>query len=341
MYKYWVALGVATTAALLIVVAPFLPQKGPAIVDSEPLRPKDSLSVLFVGDIMLDRSVAVHAREVGDKKLFEGVKDLFAPSDVLVGNLEGTLTTNPSVAQKDNSILRFTFEPKYAQLLADLGFTAVSLANNHALDFGEFGYDDTLHYLNQVNIAAFGSPYNDSHLAIKLVVNNKTLCLVGYHALFAPAYAKVVEKIEEIRAQCEEIVVMTHWGEEYQHEPIEQQKNAAHAFVDAGADVIIGAHPHVVQPLEVYKGHAIFYSLGNFLFDQGWRPEVRRGFAVEVVFEKEKTRFVLTPVNTYKEVTVAEGDTATAVLKDILTPELPQTVADSILKTNSFELVAQ
>ncbi len=320
MVKYWAILGIVTAVATIIVIVPFLPQHALAPIAPivEALVPKDtSIKVLFVGDIMLDRSVAVHAREVGDEALFKGVEQLFGGHDLLIGNLEGTLTTQPSIAQQNNSILRFTFDPHYANLLASLGFSAVSLANNHALDFGKSGYDETRSYLDTVQIGSFGAPYNDAHLALKINVKDKILCMVGYHSLYKSDYSMIIEKIKNVRLLCNYVVVMAHWGEEYKLEPIAQQQEAAHAFIDAGADLIIGSHPHVVEPLEVYNNHAIFYSLGNFLFDQGFSPQVMRGLAVEVTFDTEKTRFVLTPVNTYKEVSVAIDPTADAVLKDV------------------------
>ncbi len=141
--------------------------------------------------------------------------------------------------------------------------------------------------------------------------------MVGYHALFNPDTTAVLSKIKTIRPQCDYIILFAHWGEEYQHEPTSKQRESAHAFVDAGADVVVGAHPHVVEPLEIYNNHAIFYSLGNFLFDQGWRPEVKRGLAVAIKFSASSTTFTLIPVNTYKEVSVASTSTSQAVLTDV------------------------
>jgi poly-gamma-glutamate synthesis protein (capsule biosynthesis protein) len=313
------------SASALVAAVVTLPPKidpPPVVSTVQDQQAEEPIKVLFVGDIMLDRNVAVHAREVGDQKLFEGAKDLFAWPDALIGNLEGTLTTNPSIAQANHSILRFTFDPHFAEVLSSLGFTAVSLANNHALDFGEFGYDDTVHYLEAEGIGVFGAPFNDSHLAMRTTLKKKNLCLVGYHSLFKSDYAMVVQKITSIRFACDYLIVMAHWGEEYTHKPIAQQREAAHAFIDAGADLIIGAHPHIVEPLEIYKNHAIFYSLGNFLFDQGFSAQVKRGLTVEVELDSSTTRFILTPVVTYKEASVATGATATAVLDDVITPDL-------------------
>lgn len=266
---------------------------------------------------MLDRAVAQYARAQGDQKLFAGVKELFAGTDILVGNLEGSITTYPSVSEENPKILRFTFNPRFAALLHEVGFDAVSLANNHALDFGVDGYEQTKDFLQEVQISPFGYPFNTKDLSTELQVGNKILCLIGYHSLFDPASTWVEAEIKKVRPTCSYVVVMAHWGEEYQHEPTSHQKHMAHTFIDLGVDVVIGAHPHVVQPVEIYNNRAIFYSLGNFLFDQSFQPEVRRGVAVRVTFGSSTTAFTLTPVNTFKEVTLANASTTAAVLDEL------------------------
>lgn len=273
--------------------------------------------VLFVGDIMLDRAVAQYARAEGDTALFAGVESLFASADLLVGNLEGSITTNPSVSQQNPKILRFTFDPRMAPLLRSVGFDAVSLANNHALDFGVEGYEQTLSYLRAAGVVPFGHPLNTRDLSTTLSVQGMTMCLVGYHSLFDPESAWVAAEIKKLRPACDRVVVFAHWGEEYQHEPTVHQKLMAHTFIDLGADLVIGAHPHIVQPVEIYNNRAIFYSIGNFLFDQGFQPEVMRGVAVGVEFATSTTRFTLTPVTTFKRVGVADEATAAAVQRDL------------------------
>ncbi|HVV39370.1 MAG TPA: CapA family protein [Candidatus Paceibacterota bacterium] len=295
-------------------------------------------SVLFVGDIMLDRDVAVHAQQAGDDALFAGAADLFSGYDLRIGNLEGTITTNKSIAQQDHTILRFTFDPRFAKVLAQAGFDALSLANNHSLDFGEFGYDDTVSYLSKQNIPAFGSPFNEQHLAVRVSASGLRLCMLGYMDLFKSDPTSIINKIQDIRGECDKVIVMPHWGVEYQHSPTAQQVSLAHEFIDAGADVIIGSHPHVVEPLEIYKGKAIFYSLGNFIFDQHWQPEVMRGLAVGIEFGEKSTRFTLTPVSTNMEAKVADEVVTKAVLNDVVTPDLSVDMANSILTTSSFEL---
>ncbi len=169
-------------------------------------------------------------------------------------------------------------------------------------------------------------------------MNGKTLCLVGFHQLYDPNMKSVVEEVSRIRPTCSQIVLVAHWGEEYQHEPTQVQRTAAHAFIDAGVDVVIGAHPHIVEPIEIYKNKAIFYSLGNFIFDQGWKPEVRRGLAVGIEFSSTKTRFSLAGVNTFKEASIADATTTKAVLADLIAPDLPADISEAMLTSGSFEL---
>jgi poly-gamma-glutamate capsule biosynthesis protein CapA/YwtB (metallophosphatase superfamily) len=265
---------------------------------------------LFVGDIMLDRNVARSAEAEGAESLFAGVKELFVQTDLRVGNLEGTITTNPSIARQDNKILRFTFDPGLASsTLVPLGFDALSLANNHSLDFAESGYRSTRAYLEAFGTRPFGHSLNTAgDLSTVIEAKGKRLCLVGYHALFAPAIATVVAEIKNLRSSCSWVVVFAHWGEEYETHSSAAQQEAAHAFVDAGANLVIGAHPHVVQEVEIYQGRAIFYSLGNFMFDQNFSWETTHGLAVMVTFADGETAFSLIPTTIKdQKAAIAEG----------------------------------
>ena len=280
---------VAAAVFFVIILEARAPAPGAA---QEPVR------VLFVGDIMLDRNVALTILSDGPEALFAGTGALLADADLRVGNLEGTITGSSSLAQKDTRILRFTFDPTQAKaVLKPLRFDAFSLANNHSLDFGEFGYDETYNQvINSIGAQPFGQPFNDSgKLSAKLQARGKTVCLVGYHALFDPATTTVTDEITKLRPDCWRVVVFAHWGEEYQEHSAIAQQAAARAFIEAGADLIVGAHPHVVQEYEVYKGRAIFYSLGNFMFDQNFSWGTTHGLAVRADFYEDKTGFTLTP----------------------------------------------
>lgn len=261
-------------------------------------EPEQPVKILFAGDLMLDRNVA-RAALSGAVALFSiSTRELFAGADARVVNLEGTVTDNPSIAQQDHSILRFTFSPNLAaRALHLLGISAVSLANNHTLDFGQNGYAETRANLDRFGVAAFGHPLNaSSTLSTTLAIRGKTFCFVGYHALFSPDDSGVLAEIARLRPDCYRVIVFVHWGEEYEPLQTAAQTKAAHEFVDAGADLVIGAHPHVVEPIELYRGKAILYSLGNFMFDQDFSWATMHGLAVEADFYADKTAFVLTPL---------------------------------------------
>ncbi len=271
-----------------------------------------------MGDLRLDRNVARLAQTGGGAvALFSSsTLELFKSTDLRVANLEGTITARPSVAQLDSSILRFTFAPELAhEALQLLNLSALSSANNHALDFGEFGYDDTRAYLASWGVQAFGQPFNESHLSAKLMAKGKTICLVGYMELFNPDTTSVLQEIGRLRPECWRIVVMAHWGIEYQATSTPAQEREADQFIDAGADLVIGAHPHVVEPVELYRGKAIFYSLGNFMFDQNFSSSTQRGLAVRVDFTDTQTTYTLVPLSITQQYSrVAEGVQKEAVL---------------------------
>ncbi|MBC7836744.1 CapA family protein [Acetobacteraceae bacterium] len=263
-----------------------------------PIQVEKPVRVLFAGDIMLDRDIARNTARVGVESFVADVAPLFANNDINVANLEGTVTDFPSIAQIDNTVLRFTFTPALAEsVLTSLKLDAVSLANNHALDFGAAGYSQTRDFLSERGILSFGSPSNSENLSAQKTVRGNNICFVGYEDFINADPTIITNEITSIRPFCYRVVVFTHWGVEYQIQPTEHQRMLAHAFIDSGADLVIGAHPHVVQPREIYNGKAIFYSLGNFIFDQYFSSQTKRGIAVAVEFYSFETRFTLTPVS--------------------------------------------
>ncbi len=275
----------------------------PAKKDVKPIK------ILFVGDMMFDRGVAKHMKEFGNDSIFEEVKILFEDKDMIVGNLEGTITDFPSISQFDNQFLKFTFAPEIANHLKENNFTHLSLANNHSADYGPAGFEQTKNYLTQNDLKYFGSAVNTGSLSVKQTFGNKNICLVGYHDLYTKNPKPVLDEIKKIREDCFYIVVIPHWGDEYEVVQNERQTDLAHQFIDSGADLIIGAHPHVVQPYELYKEKPIFYSLGNFVFDQDFSYNTRRGLAVYLELDQNAQNFTLIPVDIERaEVSFSTGD---------------------------------
>jgi poly-gamma-glutamate synthesis protein (capsule biosynthesis protein) len=302
--------------------------------------PTGTSSVLFVGDIMLDRGVAQHADKYGTDSLFSKVERLFLGTHAVIGNFEGTMTTYPSISEKDYSILRFTADPLYAGVIKRLDFSAFSLANNHALDFGEPGYDQTVRNLSDAGLASFGSPRNDRNLSTSLDIHGKNICLVGYHDLYIPDPTPAIEEITRIRPDCTYIVLFAHWGIEYNQAQNDRQIMLAHKFIDSGVDLVIGSHPHVVEPVEIYKNKAIFYSLGNFIFDQGLSFATEHGLAVNVEFGDSMTRFTLVPTALdHAEAGIADPADGAKILSLVANRNsLSGIIASDILKTSGFTL---
>lgn len=299
----------------------------------------NNVHLLFVGDIMLDRGVAQHAKKYGADSLFAKAERLFLGTTAVIGNLEGTITDKPSVSEKDRSILRFTFNPMFAKLLGRSGFTALSLANNHAFDFGKDGYEQTKNNLHDAGIVSFGSPQNNDNISTRISAQGENICLVGYHDLFTPDPTLALEEIKNIKESCPRIVLFAHWGIEYSQTPSNRQKMLAHKFIDAGADLVIGAHPHIVEPIEIYKNKAIFYSLGNFIFDQNFSFATEHGLAVHVEWDDEKMRFTLVPISIDRaEVKIAEPSDRQKVLSSLVDNYLHLDIASSIMNTQEFTL---
>lgn len=246
-----------------------------------------TVRILFVGDMMFDRTIRAHALVGGYDRILEGVKTLTQQADIAVGNLEGPITREASrsmgTAPGHPFNFTFTFAPEVADTLAQAGFDAVSLANNHSTDFGREGIEKTIMWLEGAGVSTFGNPF-DVHDVSTFHIHDMDITLIGYNDFGAPVLAQTHERIRESNADI--VVVMAHWGEEYSPDPSLRQQTLARQFVDAGADVIVGAHPHVVQTREIYNGVPIYYSLGNFVFDQYWREDVRCGLMLEVEFTK-------------------------------------------------------
>ena len=163
--------------------------------------PEEPIKILFVGDMMFDRLVAKRMDTNGYDSVFKNVKELFANKDMVVGNLEGTVTDFPSISQSNYEILKFTFNPRIAELLKQNNFTHLSLANNHSADYGTEGFEQTKNYLTQNNLEYFGSSVNSGTLSSIQKVGDKNICLIGYHDLYTKNPKPVLDEIKKIREE--------------------------------------------------------------------------------------------------------------------------------------------
>jgi poly-gamma-glutamate synthesis protein (capsule biosynthesis protein) len=178
--------------------------------------------------------------------------------------------------------MRFTFDSQVTEILKNNNFKGVSLANNHIFDFGRVGVEQTKVNLAKSGIKWFGDPVDLAH---KTLVEDSYV-IVGFNQFLGVDSVEDTKKeIKKYKQEGRFVIVFAHWGEEYLPKT-EYQKDWAYQFVDSGADMVIGAHPHVIQESEVYKNKYIYYSLGNFVFDQWWEESVGTGLGVEVVLRE-------------------------------------------------------
>jgi poly-gamma-glutamate synthesis protein (capsule biosynthesis protein) len=237
---------------------------------------------------MLDRAVGAAIARRGAGHPFEAVRPLLAGSDIRFANLELPLTERGQRARKDYT---FRAPPAAAEGLTAAGFNLLTLANNHMLDYGAEGLLDTLATLDRIGIARVGAGRNveEAHAPALLAVNGLRLAVLGYvntpndgvsgwvaesmrAGPAAPGVAwgtvdAVRRDVAAAKANADLVIVALHAGWEYTGPPGAVQRELAHAAIDAGAALVLGAHPHVLQGIEFYRGAPIVYSLGNFVFD--------------------------------------------------------------------------
>ena len=195
---------------------------------------------------------------------FDNVKHLFAQDDLTFINFEGALTTAETAANK-----RYFFKgpPAYAAILPASSIEAATLANNHARDYLEQGFNDTIAHLQNAGV---GVAYEDTPFITE--IHGTPVIFIGENTAFTEgitedeAAARVTRQIVRHKRLDTIVIVNIHWGVELAVKPAGWQTNAARAWIDAGADLVVGHHPHILQGIETYKGRHIVYSLGNFAF---------------------------------------------------------------------------
>jgi poly-gamma-glutamate capsule biosynthesis protein CapA/YwtB (metallophosphatase superfamily) len=258
-----------------------------------PPTPADGvLTVAWAGDTHFGRWVAEGLARPGGADPFRAVRNDLGQADLRVANLEGQLTAAPRVM----GLYDLTGSPVRAGLLAAAGLDLVDVANNHATDHGRAGLVESLASLHAAGVATVGGGATRAAAWAPVVVTRRGLRLgvlacnavpgslgaADSAAGVAPCTEKeIVGAVQALRPRVDVLVVLPHWGVEYQAAPSRRQRQLAQALVAAGADAVIGHHPHVVEPVEWLPrpGRApalVAYSLGNFLFD-AQEPDTQRG----------------------------------------------------------------
>lgn len=297
---------------------------------------EDGQTILFVGDIMLDRNVEVFINQNSVEYPFLEIKKEITAYDIAVGNLEGPIVYEPIEFARES--LMFNFMPETADALYWAGFDVLTLSNNHTQNRGAQGLTETKEILTKAGINYVGDPVTCSD---ETVFKKNGVVFTVFNKTFPQNCSddKLSEMVKKVRSvnPNDFLVAILHWGNEYQPLNSSTQETLAHNIIDSGADLVIGHHPHVVQNIEIYKNKAIFYSLGNFIFDQYFSKETQEGLAVGVEIFNNRVAYRLVTIQSKNSQPFIMSDNEKIVLLELLAERSDAKVKDGILNS-SFTL---
>ncbi|MCD8528305.1 MAG: CapA family protein [Candidatus Pacebacteria bacterium] len=299
-----------------------------------------TVRMIFVGDIMLDRGVASSVRRNFNNDfhvLFEHL-DMLREGDIVFGNLEGPISDQ---GRNVGSRFFIPMDPATLPALQRAGFTIFSLANNHMGDWSMDAFTDTMRRLRDTGILFTGAGMTTAEAEQATIIEKNGIRIgfigvtdVGPNWLAATesrpgillaSHPRIEEIITRAAAETDILVVTPHWGDEYV--PFNnRQQTLARMFIDAGADMVIGHHPHVIQDIEYYNEKLIAYSLGNFIFDQYFSEETMRGMILDITVDAHgivnMTTLTSVQERTYKPITVRPLIASDIVRRRITVPSL-------------------
>ena len=317
MKKEWIIIIVLIIASAALVYFSYFHQGKTIVTDNSvpsssegdrevpvlDLIPAKKVSLIAVGDVMLSRSVDSAIKRHGDYKYpFLKTTDLLKSADITFGNLETAITPGRQVVSGE---MMFRSDPEVVEGLNLAGFDILSLANNHSMNFGQQGIKDTFQYLNEAGIEYIGAGNDKAEARQPVIFEVKGLKFAflaytdtdvvpaSYEASSSRAgnafmnVAEMQEDVNGVKGSVDFVIISMHSGSEYVPGPNSRQTNFARQAVEAGTALVIGHHPHVTQTMEKYQDGYILYSLGNFVFDQMWSEETRRGLIAEIIFNAD------------------------------------------------------
>ena len=256
-----------------------------------------TITISAVGDCTLGSDSRYNSlfvskyKEKGADYFLKNVKSVFKKDDLTLVNLEGTLT---GATTRANKTFTFKGSTSYTKILTGSGVEAVNLANNHTMDYGQKGFDDTVAALKEAGIKYSGY----SKIAYYKTKGIK-IAMIGLSALSANTESDIVKQtkdlIKKARDHGADIVITSfHWGVERDYYPNSRQVNIAKAAIDNGSDLVIGHHPHVLQGISMYKGKYIAYSLGNFCFGGNSNPSDKNTIILQVTYNLKDKKIIST-----------------------------------------------
>ncbi|WP_022792186.1 CapA family protein [Marinococcus halotolerans] len=261
----------------------------PSAAESEYEQEQDTIfTSAMVGDMMTGRHVEEIAEQEGYDSLFQYAKPTLQAADYTTGNFENPIVANPDQTEPADKIINLSSKPGIIGGLEDAGFDSVNLANNHMMDYQYAGLNETLQAFqnSSINVVGAGANETEAHDYLLNTYNGMDVATLGVNDI---TYANMeqagpnspgiltsqdpsayIDAVQRADANADLVIVNVHFGQEYDSTPTTRQRQMTEAIADAGADVIVGTHPHVLQSAEVYNDTFIMHSIGNFVFDQGW-----------------------------------------------------------------------
>lgn len=250
--------------------------------------PKDQnvrITIGVVGDMMFGRCLGVISDSYGYEHLCRHVQPYLNQADMMCGNFENPITHKGNYHKADKKI-NFKTKAPVAGALGKVGFKVLNLANNHIKDFGKKGLLETVETFKKAKVDTVGAGENIGQ-ASKIsyrTVNELKVATIGMSDILPKTFTALKNRsgvlptnpsiilplVAEAKANADVVLVYVHWGLDYDSGTQPRQRDLGHALIEAGADLVVGTGPHVLEPIEAYKDGVILYSMGNFIYDQGW-----------------------------------------------------------------------
>ncbi len=304
----------ATQSASVPAPAPVAPQTAPSEFSTARTSKAEASEVRIaaVGDIMLGGTAGPEMQKYRYDYPFERTQSLLKQAQIVFGNLEGPLTKGGATATPKKYVFRSPPD-KVAPALARAGFNIVSLANNHSLDYGPQGLEDTRAALEKAGIQGVGAGRNsaEARTPVYIVKDGATVAFLAYSLTFPEEFWAGPDKpgtafgheqdvradVAAARQKADIVVVSFHWGQEGKTELRDYQVQLAHAAIDTGASAVLGHHPHILQAVERYQDGVILYSLGNFAFGSFSNTATRSVIALLTFRDRQWSELRLVPIN--------------------------------------------
>ena len=266
---------------------------------------EEKFTIAAVGDIFMGFRVEDTINDKGKDYIFELVRSFIHRSELAICNLENVISNIELLDKNKDQLIA---KPPSLDALKNAGFNAVSIANNHIMDFGITGLQDTINALEERAIGYAGAGLNEASARQPLrITGNKNVTLLAYYGTATSALgngggtnggevSKVLKDIRNARSETDIVLVAIHWGRYAKKLPMKHQIDFAHQMIDCGAKVVLGSGPHTLQPVELYNGGVIAYSLGNFVFDYTVfdppNPDVRQSMILHITFANDRVENV-------------------------------------------------